>query len=99
MWRRILHFGSLRGRASRAEYAWVFALWLGVSLAGLTAPRSSTGFVLALGATNWLLLYGLLAATVRRFHDFGRSAWLLLTWPIASFVLVAWCFVRPSRAA
>lgn len=78
-------YADFNGRAQRAEY-WMFALFnglisLGLILLGMALFRRT-------GSIGWLLaplvLYIAavfipgLAVTVRRFHDTGKSGWLVL---------------------
>ena len=99
--RRVLHFGSLYGRASRVEYLSVFLITLGVSAAQLVLDpiwpvlHTNLPMVLTIAAIYWLAL---VSVTVRRMHDIGKSGWLLPLWiiPIVGVVLLVWCVARPG---
>jgi uncharacterized membrane protein YhaH (DUF805 family) len=97
MWRTLLHFVSFRGCASRREYAAVFAVTItaGVTSLLIYGLRPAP---LGVEVLNWTLFYLSVAVSVRRLHDLRKSAWLLLTWPITSFILIAWFLIRLSRA-
>lgn len=87
------------GRASRSEY-WLFQLFevlilIGTMALGAAAENIAdlgTDGALSIGATGitYLLMFiPNLAVTVRRLHDTGKSAWLLLLSfiPFGAFVL------------
>jgi uncharacterized membrane protein YhaH (DUF805 family) len=100
MVRKLLHLMSFRGRASRREYAGVFVVTIAGNLAAGIVSYEAPNAILAwsLFALALLFFYGFLAVSARRLHDLGKSAWLLLLWPIpmVGLVLIAWSFLRPS---
>ena len=85
-------YAVFEGRASRSEFWWyvltsfIIALLIGIaSLLLISVPYAfyvvNYGFVLA-------ILTPTSAVTVRRLHDSGRSAWLLLNYvPMAFYTL------------
>ena len=87
---------SFRGRACRAEY-WYVGLANGVMTTLNTWTSGHTGMEAT--AYEWVIMVPLLALTVRRLHDTGRSAWwLLLQLPLyaATFGIVV---LNPPQTA
>jgi uncharacterized membrane protein YhaH (DUF805 family) len=83
---------NFSGRASRPEFWWFF-LFQVIAL-GVAGMISNILYVIvALG----LLLPGI-AVGARRFHDIGKTAWLLLIGliPVVNLILIYW-FVQPSE--
>jgi uncharacterized membrane protein YhaH (DUF805 family) len=89
-------YAVFRGRAGRPEY-WYFtliyflvALVLGALdfIAGTYNPESGTGLFSSIFAI--VLLIPVLAVTVRRLHDTGRSGWWLLIGllPLIGFIVL-----------
>lgn len=82
------------GRARRSEY-WYWFLFTLITMLGCAALDGATGL---LGQSGFLalaylvLLVPSLAASVRRLHDTGHSAWwlLLALVPLAALVLLVW---------
>ncbi len=99
----LLHLGSLRGRASRREFAWVFLGSLALTALTLAVYLAPVGDVvrLVIVVFNWVLVYVGVAVCVRRLHDLGKTGWYLLFWvvPMMGVVLLAWFFARPSAKA
>jgi uncharacterized membrane protein YhaH (DUF805 family) len=90
---------TFSGRATRAEYWWftlfvtiavlVAAFFDGAIFAGQDAPITVVVYL--------AVLLPVLAVSVRRLHDVGRSGWWLLIYftGIGVFLLLYW-FVQPS---
>lgn len=82
------HYADFGGRAQRKEY-WMFMLFHALFAMGfgtvdvlLGTWDSEIGYGLFAGLYNFALLVPLLAVSVRRLHDTGRSAWWYLIWLI-----------------
>lgn len=80
------------GRASRPEFWWFF-LFQVIAL-GVSGMISDILYIIVALA---MLLPGI-AVGARRFHDIGKSAWLLLIGliPVVNLLLIYW-FVQPSE--
>lgn len=94
----LVQYAGFSGRATRSEYWWFFLFYILVLLVigGLLSGgmlRDAT----VLGIAILALLLPMLAVSVRRLHDVGRSGWwLLLTFTgFGDLVLLYW-FVQPS---
>lgn len=98
----LVHIFSLRGRASRREYAIVMTCCLafGALAAATVASWHYSPAALPIVLANWLSLYLAVAVSVRRLHDLGKSGWLLLFFviPMVGIVLIAWSLRRPPSA-
>ncbi len=98
----LLKYAAFTGRASRREFAVAFAVSVVLTLTSLL-PGLAPGPNIWITAVYWLVYIAsnwiLLAAAVRRQHDLGKSAWLILLSPIVGFVLLIWWFFRPGMAS
>jgi len=93
----ISHWLSFRGRACRAEY-WYVGLANGV-ITTLNTWTSGHPGVAQTTTYEWIIMVPLLALTVRRLHDTGRSAWwLLLHLPLYAG-MVGMAVLNPSKTA
>ncbi len=84
-------YATFTGRASRSEFWWFFLFQCIVLLvAGMISDILYA--VAALG-----LLLPSIAAGIRRFHDIGKTGWLMLIGliPVVNLLLIYW-FVQPS---
>jgi uncharacterized membrane protein YhaH (DUF805 family) len=101
---RALRLVSLNGRASRREFASVLVAVIAVSLAQHAVSLCWPDVAGSWGAlaVSWivavLLDWALLAVSVRRMHDLGKTGWLLALAivPIAGLIILIWSFGRPG---
>ena len=96
MWRSLLHVAAFTGRASRTEFAAVFAAFaIGIALIVALSPatRGSAVLPVALILLAYLIL---ISVSVRRLHDLDKSGWVLCLYvvPIVGIVLLVWFFGR-----
>lgn len=70
-------YGTLQGRASRAEYWWfVLACWLAIAVVMVLSAATQSTAVAVLAVLVWVAaIVPQIAAAVRRLHDTGRSGW------------------------
>ena len=92
---------TLNGRSTKSEYWGFLGLHLGINFAigfvgvvlviSLFEPLMSWGMAILMLAVpyNLVTLPPVLAVTMRRLHDTGRSGWWLLVMPAALTVIVA----------
>ena len=84
-------YATFEGRASRSEFWWFFLFQVIVMLVAGMVSDILYG-VVALG-----LLLPSIAVGARRFHDIGKTGWLMLIGliPVVNLLLIYW-FVQPS---
>ncbi|MES2509689.1 MAG: DUF805 domain-containing protein [Pseudomonadota bacterium] len=84
-------YANFSGRASRPEFWWFFLFQVIVMLVAGMVSDILYG-VVALG-----LLLPSIAVGARRFHDIGKTGWLMLIGliPVVNLLLIYW-FVQPS---
>ena len=86
------NYANFSGRASRAEYWWVFLANILISLL-LSYVDEIIGIPIISSLFSLLLLIPGLAVAVRRMHDIGKSGWALLVGliPIVGIIiLIVW---------
>jgi uncharacterized membrane protein YhaH (DUF805 family) len=103
----LLRYWSFDGRASRSEFALIFGAAFGLEVVRVASvmgwpPTFSPAVMIALSlflslAISWILL----ATSVRRLHDLGKTGWLLALGivPVAGVVLLIWLFARPGASS
>jgi len=70
---------AFKGRARRSEYWWFYLFYVVIYLAGLAIDIAvGNGVPIFAYIAMASLLLPMIAVTVRRLHDTGRSAWMLL---------------------
>lgn len=84
-------YATFTGRASRPEFWWFFLFQV---LVLLVSGMVSDIFY---GIAALALLLPSIAAGARRFHDIGKTGWLMLVGliPVVNLLLIYW-FVQPS---
>ncbi len=85
-------YANFSGRASRPEFWWFFLFQVIVMLvAGMVSD-------ILYGVVALALLLPSIAVGARRFHDIGKTGWLMLVGliPVVNLLLIYW-FVQPSE--
>lgn len=81
------------GRASRSEYWWFLLAYLTVAVVGQLVNRYIPVVVIL------VVLLPLIAVTLRRLHDVGKSGWMILIGliPIVGMLVLIYLYVQPSQ--
>ncbi|CAN5911568.1 DUF805 domain-containing protein [soil metagenome] len=81
------------GRASRSEYWWFFFAYFGVAIVGRLINQYIAVVVIL------IVLLPLIAVTVRRLHDIGKSGWMVLIGliPVVGTLVLIYFYVQPSQ--
>src|ERR1700712_2760705 len=81
------------GRASRSEYWWFFLAYFVVAVVAQLINRYLPAVVIL------IVLLPLIAVTVRRLHDIGKSGWMILIGliPIVGMLVLIYWYVQPSQ--
>ncbi|MET0208624.1 MAG: DUF805 domain-containing protein [Burkholderiaceae bacterium] len=81
------------GRASRPEYWWFFLAYFVVAFVGQLINRYIPVVIML------AVILPLLAVTVRRLHDIGKSGWMILIGliPILGILVLIYLYVQPSQ--
>jgi uncharacterized membrane protein YhaH (DUF805 family) len=89
-------FATFSGRATRSEFWWFYLFTLLLSWFAQMAVGAGVAGVVSLA-----LFLPLLAATVRRLHDIGRTGWWILIafTVIGIIVLIVWYATDSEKAA
>ena len=89
-------YATFSGRARRSEY-WYFFLCYAI-LSGVLSflARNSTVFTYVSGIVEIALFIPMLAVSVRRLHDIGKSGWFYLIGliPLVGFIIMIVWYVR-----
>ena len=89
-------YATFSGRATRSEFWWFYLFTLLLSW----FAQMAVGVSIA-GVVSLVLFLPLLAATVRRLHDIGRTGWWILIafTLIGIIVLIVWYASDSEKAA
>lgn len=84
------------GRASRSEYWWFFLAYLIVAIVAIVGRLINQYIPIAV---ILVVLLPLMAVTVRRLHDIGKSGWMILIGliPIIGMLVLIYLYVQPSQ--